>query len=335
MPSRTNRDSQRQKLRIAFKTKAGSFYVGEAASVLARLRHLEGTVQLVVTSPPFPLNKKKSYGNYRGMEYLEWFSSLAPVFAKLLKPNGSIVIEIGNAWEPGRPIQSLLPLESLMKFLRNKDAGLRLCQQFICYNPSRLPSPAAWVTTQRIRTVDSYTHVWWMSKTDYPKADNRRVLRPYSKSMQELLARQTFNSGKRPSQHKLSETGFLKDCGGSIAHNFLELDALDPNREHRLPNAFSFSNTLSNDYFSRICQKRHIIPHPARMPVGLAAFFIQFLTRRGDLVLDPFAGSGTTGYAAERLGRRWLAIEVSSEYGRQAKIRFGDPQLSKNSKLKP
>jgi site-specific DNA-methyltransferase (cytosine-N4-specific) len=214
-----------------------------------------------------------------------------------------------------------------MAFLRHKKAGFRLCQEFICYNPSRLPSPAAWVTTKRIRTVDSYTRIWWMAKMDYPKANNMRVLRPYSEAMKSLLVRQAFNAGKRPSEHNISENGFLKDCGGSIAHNFFELDPLDPKREHRLPNAFSFSNTSSNDFFSRVCKEKQIVPHPARMPMGLAAFFVQFLTERGDYVLDPFAGSNTTGFAAQRLGRKWHAIDASVEYARQAKIRFQDPKL--------
>lgn len=323
-----------RKDRVLFKTKYGSFHVGDVIFVLKRLQHLRGKVQLIVTSPPFPLNKKKSYGNSNGKEYLEWFISLAPLFAEMLTPNGSIVIEIGNAWEHKRPVQSLLPLKSLMGFLSHEKAGFRLCQEFICYNPSRLPSPAAWVTTKRIRTVDSYTHVWWMAKTDYPKANNRRVLRPYSDSMKALLANQKFNAGRRPSEHEISENGFLKNCGGSIAHNLFEIDPLDPKREHRLPNAFSFSNTSSNDFFSRACKKRKIVPHPARMPMGLAAFFVQFLTKRGDLVFDPFAGTNTTGYAAQRLGRKWIAIDAEKKYATQARIRFQDPALKTKSKGK-
>jgi len=331
-PKRKNRSIRKR--RITFRTKSGAFYTGDAVSILTKLKRLQGKVQLIITSPPFPLNNKKNYGNLRGEEYLKWFTSLAPLFAKMLKPNGSVVIEIGNAWEEGRPVQSLLPLQSLLGFVNKKEAGFRLCQEFICYNPSRLPSPAAWVTTKRIRTVDSYTHVWWMAKRDRPKANNGRVLRPYSKSMKELLVRQTFNAGKRPSEHDISENGFLKNCGGSIAHNFIEVDLLDSKREHRLPNAFSFSNTSSNDYFSRVCKKRNIVPHPARMPMGLAAFFIQFLTGRGDLVLDPFAGTNTTGYAAQRLGRKWLAVEARKEYATQAKIRFKEPIFRPKPKRK-
>lgn len=331
-PGRSKQNKQR--IRTAFETKAGTFYIGDALKTLKRnsLRKMTGKVQLIITSPPFPLNNKKSYGNLNGKEYLKWFNSLAPTFADLLTPDGSIVIEIGNAWEPGRPVQSLLPIKALMGFLQHPKAGLRLCQEFICYNPSRLPSPAAWVTTNRIRAVDSYTHIWWMAKTDFPKADNSRVLRPYSKSMKQLLRRKDFNAGVRPSEHRISEDAFLKNCGGSISHNIFEIEPLDEDREQRLPNAFSFSNTASNDFFSRFCKEKKIIPHPARMPTGLAAFFIQFLTEREDWVLDPFAGTNITGYAAQRLGRRWLAIDASEEYAKQAEIRFKDPKLRTNRK---
>ena len=212
-----------------------------------------------------------------------------------MKPDGSIVIELGNAWESSRPIQSLLPLESLISFVKDPVANLRLCQQFVCYNPTRLPSPAQWVTVNRIRTTDSYTHVWWMAKSDNPKADSRKVLRPYSKSMKRLLKLQKYNAGIRPSEHHIGKTSFLTDNGGSIAHNLFEVEPLSDDREPRLPNAFSFPNTQSNDYYLQECRKLGIKPHPARMPEGLVSFFIQFLTDPGDLVFDPFGGSNTTG----------------------------------------
>lgn len=318
---------------LAQRTKSGRYYIGRSEAILdcRSFRNLQGKIQLILTSPPFPLNEKKSYGNMTGEEYLEWFTSLAPIFAKMLTENGSIVIEIGNGWEPQRPVQSLLPLKSLMSFVEHSEAGLRLIQQFACYNPSRLPSPAQWVTVNRLRTVDSFTNIWWMAKSDFPKADNSKVLRPYSDSMRRLLNRGNFNSGKRPSGHHISEAGFLRDCGGSIAHNFFELESMDSRRGIRLPdpfNAFSFSNSSSNDFFIKTCKERGIKnPHPARMQMGLAAFFIKYLTDHGDLVLDPFAGSNTTGYAAARLNRKWLAIDNKEEYVEQSKIRFEDPAL--------
>lgn len=320
--------------RIHHRTELGSYYAGDSTELLrSKLgKDLRGKVQLLLTSPPFPLNNKKSYGNLDGEKYKDWLSGLAKVFADLLTDNGSIVIEMGNAWVPGRPVQSLLHLESLIGFLKNPDTNLRLCQQFICYNPSRLPSPTQWVTVKRIRTTDSYTQVWWMAKTDFPKADNRKVLRPYSKEMKELLIRKNYNAGKRPSEHLISKRGFMTDHQGSIMPNLLELEPMDENREVRLPNAFSFSNTESNDFFMRKCREKGIIPHPARMPKGLAAFFIEFLTDPGDLVLDPFAGSNTTGFVAERQNRRWTSIEIKEEYAMQSQIRFEDPILNKNKK---
>lgn len=311
------------------KTGLGSYYNGDSKNLLETAigKELSGKVQLILTSPPFPLNNKKSYGNLVGDEFKEWLASLAPTFAGLLTQDGSIVIEMGNAWEPGRPVQSLLHLESLIAFLEHPQAALRLCQQFVCYNHSRLPSPAQWVTVNRIRLTDSYTHVWWMAKSDFPKADNRKVLRPYSNSMRSLLNRGSYNAGNRPSEHHISKRSFLTDHGGSIAHNFFELDPIVEGEEVRLPSVFKLSNTDSNSYFMRSCRKLKIKPHPARMQVGLAAFFIELLTDPGDLVLDPFAGSNTTGYTAELLGRRWVGIDTEEAYAKQSEIRLQDPAL--------
>lgn len=302
-----------------YTTDYGRYYVSKCEDFLSNNKQLYGKVQLILTSPPFPLNNKKRYGNYSGDEYRTWFSSLAPLFAKLLTPDGSIVIEMGNAWEQGRPIQSLLTINSLLDFLTTEGCNLRLCQEFICHNPARLPSPAQWVTVNRIRAIDSFTRIWWMATTDYPKADNTRILRPYSKSMRALLNSKKYNSGKRPSEHVISETGFLKEHEGSISPNVLELDYSNS----RLPfSMLKIANTNSNDYFTRTCKERGIIPHPARMPLELASFFIEFLTDEDDLILDPFAGSNTTGFCAEKLGRKWIGIEVNEEYCIQSKIRF-------------
>jgi site-specific DNA-methyltransferase (cytosine-N4-specific) len=307
---------------LLYKTKYGKYYVGKCEEIIKKL-NLTGKVQLILTSPPFPLNNKKKYGNLSGDEYLNWFSSLAELFSSVLTPTGSIVVEMGNAWEPNRPVQSLLTLNSLLAFVNNPNADLRLCQEFICYNPARLPSPAQWVTINRIRAIDSFTHVWWMSNSDMPKADNRRILRPYSKSMKKLLETQKFNSGKRPSQHIIGKKSFLTDNKGSISHNVLELESIVEGVESRLPySMLRISNTKSNDRFTKTCKEKSIILHPARMPLELASFFIDFLTDEGDVVLDPFGGSNATGFCAEQTKRQWISIEANADYGEQSKIRF-------------
>jgi site-specific DNA-methyltransferase (cytosine-N4-specific) len=314
---------------VLYKTDFGEYHIAKCEDILKGLVKQGTKAQLILTSPPFPLNNKKQYGNLSGEEYLKWLSVLAPLFSSLLTENGSIVIELGNAWEKGRPVQSLLTLKSLMSFLEHPEAGLRLCQEFICYNPARLPSPAQWVTINRIRTIDSFTHVWWMSNSDYPKADNSKVLRPYSKSMTKLLEKGTYNAGKRPSEHTISKKSFLTNHNGSIVHNVLELEPIDGKREVRFPaNALSVANTKSNDFFSLACKKNGITPHPARMPSELVSFFIEFLTDEVDLVIDPFAGSNTTGYCAEKLKRRWIGIDTELAYGEQSILRFSDPSLA-------
>ena len=290
---------------VAYTTEHGRMLRGtiEECMESEALAHVRGEVQLLLTSPPFPLNRKKKYGNLTGDAYVTSLAALAPGFSDLLAPGGSIVMEIGNAWEPGRPTMSTLSLRALLAFL---EAGeLHLCQQFISHNPARIPSPAQWVTIERIRVKDSFTNVWWMAKTDRPKADNRRVLQPYSESMKKLLKRQSYNAGERPSGHRVNSESFKKDHGGAIP-----------------PNVLSFSNTRAYDSYQDYCREHDIMPHPARMPAGLAEFFIEFLTDPGDIVLDPFAGSNLTGGVAERLGRRWVAVEPIEEYIDGSRGRF-------------
>jgi len=279
---------------------------------------LAGRVQLIFFSPPFPLVRKKRYAHKESSAYLDWLGGLTPQLAKLLRPRGSLVVEIGNAWEPGRPVMSLLPLKALMAMAER--GKLHVCQQFVCHNPARLPSPAQWVTVERIRVKDSYTHVWWMSPHENPDADNRRVLKPYSPAMRLLLDRQTYNDGTRPSGFDISATSFLRENSGAIPPNAVEIQA-EPEDAYA-QNFLRFANTRSSDGYIAYCRKNKIRLHPARMPAGLPQFFIEFLTKPGDLVIDPFAGSNTTGAVAERLGRRWIAVEPEPDFVQGSRGRF-------------
>jgi len=290
---------------IGYRTARGEMIQARVEDFLAsgRAAAMKGKVQLIFTSPPFPLNRKKKYGNLNGDDYVDWLADLAPRLASLLKPDGSLVMEVGNSWEPGIPTMSTLALRALLKFL---DSGeLHLCQQFVAYNPARLPSPIQWVNIERIRVKDSYTHVWWMSRTDRPLADNRRILREYSPAMKRLLRTKKYNAGKRPSEYVIGEASFLTDNGGAIPPNVLEV-----------------ANTHTNDEYHSYCVEHGLAAHPARMQPEIPEFFIRFLTRHRHLVLDPFAGANTTGVVAESLKRRWFSIEPVHDYVVGSRARF-------------
>ena len=304
----------------AYETGLGSMFVGDAEDLLSdrQFAKLKGQVQLILTSPPFPLNRKKRYGNLSGEDYLSWLERLAPLFASYLAPNGSIVMEIGNVWEPGRPTMSTLPLRALLAF--QEGAGLHLCQEFVCYNPARLPSPAQWVTVERIRVKDAFTRAWWMSPNERPKASNTKILKEYSASMRKLLEKGTYNAGVRPSEHHIGEASFLKNNGGAIPPNVLVPSPQDD--LEFAANLMPLANTSSNDAYQDYCRKNGITPHPARMQERLAEFFVRFLTDEGDLIMDPFAGSNTSGAVAERLNRNWVSIEINEDYARDSQVRF-------------
>lgn len=297
----------RKSLKTAYETQRGIMLWGalEKFHESGFYKKYRKKVQLIFTSPPFPLNRKKRYGNLNGDEYIEWLAGFAELFESCLKPTGSIVIEIGNSWVSGSPEMSTLAIKALLKFL--EQGGFHLCQQFICYNPARLPSPAQWVNIERIRVKDAFTHIWWMSPTRYPKADNKKVLKQYSKSMLKLLETQKYNSGKRPSEHNIGKTSFLNNNNGAIPSNVLTI-----------------SNTRANDKYQKYCKKHRISLHPARMQQELPEFFIKFLTSPREIVFDPFAGSNTTGASAEILKRRWISIEMNKEYINGSKGRFTD-----------
>jgi site-specific DNA-methyltransferase (cytosine-N4-specific) len=265
----------------------------------------DDSVSLVLTSPPFALRRKKAYGNVPADEYVSWFVPFAREIHRLLKPDGSFVLELGGAWNPGKGTRSLYQYELILRL----SSLFHLAQDFYWYNPSRLPTPAEWVTIRRTRVKDAVNMIWWLSKTESPHADNRKVLRPYSRSMRRLL-KEGYKVARRPSQHDIGPH-FQKDNGGAIP-----------------PNLLTIPNTCSNDEYLRRCRAAGVPIHPARFPPAVPEFFVQFLTEPRQLVLDPFAGSNVTGQVAEALGRNWISIEINADYVAGSRLRFPDAALS-------
>jgi len=306
-----------------YSTEYGSAYLGDSLEYNKGLK--SHSIDLICTSPPFALLRKKQYGNVSSQEYIEWFMQFAREFKRVIKPEGSIVIDIGGTWIKGQPTRSLYHYELLIELCKAEaagGAGLYLAQELYWYNPAKLPTPAEWVTVRRIRVKDAVNTVWWLSLSINPKANNKKVLKPYSEAQQGLM-RNGYKAKLRPSEHQIS-TKFNVDNGGAIPPNIIK-DSEVSEEIGQPVNVISASNTSSNDIYLRRCREANINPHPARFPNALPEFIINLCTEEGDIVLDPFAGSNTTGFIAEKLNRKWLAFELNEEYLKGSKFRF--PEL--------
>ncbi len=283
-----------------FATPLGAAYVGDSAEFMATGIDAH-SVDLIMTSPPFGLLRKKQYGNEASHAYCEWFRPFAEGCQRALKESGSLVIDIGGSWNPGVPTRSLYHFDLLLMLCR--EYGFHLCLEHFWWNPAKLPTPAEWVNVRRVRVKDAVNCVWWLSPSPWPKASNRRILSAYSDSMQSLL-RNGYSRTLRPSGHDISPH-FQRDNGGAVP-----------------PNLLAIANTESNSRYQSYCRDHGLPIHPARFPALLPEYFIRMLTDQGDLVLDPFAGSCMTGAVAESLGRKWINVDLVQNYLLGARGRF-------------
>ncbi|WP_227498535.1 site-specific DNA-methyltransferase [Synechococcus sp. PCC 7336] len=285
-----------------YQTGFGAAFLGDSLKLLNQLP--DNSINLVLTSPPFALQRKKEYGNKNQSEYIEWLAQFASLVYQKLKDDGSFVLDLGGAYEKGKPVRSLYNFRIPIYFCDK--IGFFLAEDFYWFNPSKLPSPIEWVNKRKIRAKDSVNTVWWFSKSEFPKADVTRVLTEYSSRMKKLLEdpEKFYDPKKRPSGHDIGK-GFGKNNGGAIPSNLLQIP-----------------NSDSNGQYLRGCKALGLKAHPARFPSKLPEFFIRFLTDPCDLVVDIFAGSNTTGFVAEQECRYWLAFENERQYLAASAFRF-------------
>jgi len=288
-----------KKLKPLYKAKLGRMYCADSLPFMKTMG--DNSVDLVVTSPPYALHFKKEYGNTDQKSYVDWFLPFAEEIKRILKKDGSFVLNLGGAWTPGAPVRSLYHYRLLLALC--DEVGYKLCQEFFWFNPAKLPAPAEWVNVRRIRVKDSVEYIFWLSASEFPRADNTKVLQSYSRDMQRLIKR-GIRKAKRPSGHNIT-VKFSRDRGGAIPSNVIQC-----------------GNNESNSGYIKKSKELGKRIHPARFPAELPRFFIEFLTDPGDLILDPFAGSNTSGAVAEQLGRKWIAVEKNREYAEDSELRF-------------
>lgn len=291
-----------------YKTDYGLAYLADSLDVLKTLP--EESINLVVTSPPSGHHFRKEYGNADKSECVQWFLPFAEEVRRILREDGSFVLNIGGSYNQGAPTKSLYHFKLLIALV--EQIGFHLAQECFWYNPAKMPTPAEWVTVRRIRIKESVDYVWWLSKSPFPKADNTRVLKPYSKDIMRLGPRAPRQTA-RPSaniRHELNKA----EAGGAIPPNVIEGDIPD--------GLLRFGNNPTNDKYTLRCKEMGYQVHPARFPAALPQFFILMLTDPNDIVLDPFAGSNITGAVAEHMQRRWISVEREEEYLNVSKMRF-------------
>jgi DNA modification methylase len=288
--------------KVLYRTARGAQLVGDSRELLGGMD--DGSIDLIMTSPPFPLLRKKAYGNEDQEEYVDWLMEFGRAALPKLKATGSLVIDIGGAYQKGRPVRSLHQFRALIRFC--DELGYHLAEEFYWHNPAKLPSPIEWVNKRKIRAKDSVNTVWWLSKAEEPCADVSQVLVEYSESMKRLLKNpeKYYQPKDRPSEHSISDR-FGQDNGGAIPSNLL-----------------SYANSESTSTYQLALKMLGRSGHPARFPAELPSFFIKMLTKPGDLVVDIFSGSNTTGLVAEQLERRWVAMELDPHYAALSSVRF-------------
>ena len=298
----------------SYRTKFGKMINDDSLNILNMLK--DESINLCITSPPFALQRKKEYGNEDQSSYIDWLMQFAKLIKQKLKIDGSFVIDLGGAYQKGIPIRSLYNYRILIKLC--DELGFNLAEEFFWNNPSKLPSPIEWVNKRKIRVKDAVNTVWWLSKSNNPKADITKVLVPYSERMKKLIkSPESYYKAKvRPSGHNIGN-GFGKNNGGAIASNLLVI----PNSE-------------SNSLYLQRCKIANAKSHPARFPEKLPHFFINMLTDENDIVLDIFAGSNTTGIVAEQLKRRWIGVENRLDYVKASSFRFLDRAITKENLIK-
>lgn len=288
----------------AYSTANGSMFIGDSMELLTKLP--DNSVSLVMTSPPFALQRQKEYGNLDQHAYIDWFLGFARLVHQKLKSDGSFVVDFGGAYMKGVPVRTLYNFRVLIRMV--DELGYFLAEDFYWFNPSKLPSPIEWVNKRKIRVKDAVNTVWWFSKTEWPKSDITKVLAPYSDRMKKLIEdpEKFYTAKTRPSGHEIGMS-FGKDNGGAIPPNLLQI-----------------SNSESNGAYLAACKALGLKGHPARFPAKLPEFFIKMLTEPGDLVVDIFGGSNTTGQVSEAEGRSWYSFEMLPEYVAASAFRFLD-----------
>lgn len=273
-------------------------YKGNCAKRLAEeSRFPNGSVGLIVTSPPYADRRKSSYGGVHPDKYVEWFLPISEQLYRILKPNGSFILNIKENVKNGERQTYVLEL-----ILALKKQGWLWTEEYCWYKKNC--HPGKWHNRFR----DSWERCLHFTKNKQFKMYQDTVKVPIGN-----WAKKRFNS--------MTEKDFVRNVSGTNSKfgrnvsNWLNKrkvyphNVLDFEKEH-------YVEPTTVLHFATTCSNRN---HSAAFPLELPSWFIKLFTRKKDIVLDPFMGIGTTGMAAVLLERNYIGIEISREYINEAR----------------
>jgi hypothetical protein len=292
---------------LAFSTELGIAIWGDAKHVFERL---DGEpICLGLFSPPYALAEPRAYGNPSTSDYVDFLCPIVEPIVRHMAPGANLAIVIGNdIFEPKSPARSTY-LEELTLALC-KRFGLHLMDRLV-WASNKPPGPIAWASKQRMQLNAGYEHVLWFCNDPHRCiADNRRVLEPHTEAQQKLIARGGVQKARvnGDGAYRLRPGSFGNPTAGRIPRNVLQV-----------------SNHCANQrVYKQRAKELGLLPHGAPMPLALTRKLVRFLSDVGQLVVDPFFGSGTTGVACELEERRWVGTEIVFDYARGGAERFVD-----------
>jgi len=267
-------------------------------------------IDLIVTSPPYADRREKSYGGIKPTKYVDWFLSISLQLIRILKPNGSFILNIKENVKNGERQTYVLEL-----ILALKGQGWLWVEEYCWYKKNSYPGK--W--PNRFRDT-------WERCLHFTKQKNFR--------MYQDAVKVAIGDWKNLRFKSLSKKDYIRSVSGTNSHfgrkvsNWLNRRKVYPHNvlvfeeEH-----FAEPKTLI--HFATECSNRN---HSAVFPIELPSWFIKLFTQKGDVVLDPFLGAGTTAIAAYLLDRSYIGIEASPSYAKLAKKNIREIQILKEEK---
>ena len=246
---------------------------------LEKLKFMEdNSVDLIVTSPPYADQRKSTYGGISTKKYVDWFMPISAELFRVLKPTGTFILNIKEKVQNGERSTYVLEL-----ILEMRKQGWLWTEEFIWHKKNCYPGK--WPNRFR----DAWERLLQFNKSRKFNMYQESVMVPTGDWAKTRL-------------RKLSETDQIRD-NSKVGSGFGKNISNWVDREMAYP-----TNVL---YLATECNNKN---HSAAFPSSLPEWFIKLFTKEGDVVLDPFMGSGTTNIVAQRMGRDSVGIEIQEQY---------------------